>query len=362
MDFSLIFGYPLGWVMWLFYQVIKNYGVAILLFTLFTRVLLYPLGIKQQKSSARMAFIQPKIQALQKKYKNNKQKLQEETMKLYEEEGYNPMSGCFPLLIQLPILFGLINVIYNPLTHMLRLPQEAINAAVEIAKGLEGFNQTAPQLSVISFIQNGVGDFSSLETGVIEAIKNFDLNFLGVNLGAQATYDWNWLLLIPILSGLTAVLSSIVAMKFNPASQISGQQMGGAGKGMMFMMPLLSFFIAFSVPVGVVIYWIMSNILMGVQSFILYKVYTPEKMEKLLAKDNDKKKGKKKPSRYQQALKQSQGAKKPELVEDENGMVTYKGEVMTKKEANRRRLAEARRRDAEKYGEVYKEVTDDDLR
>ena len=91
MDISLIFGYPLGWVMWLFYQVVQNYGVAILLFTLFTRVLLYPLGVKQQKSSARMAIFQPKIAALQKKYKNNKQKLQEERLLPASDPASDPL-------------------------------------------------------------------------------------------------------------------------------------------------------------------------------------------------------------------------------------------------------------------------------
>lgn len=363
MDISLIFGYPLGWVMWLFYQVVQNYGVAILLFTLFTRVLLYPLGVKQQKSSARMAIFQPKIAALQKKYKNNKQKLQEETMKLYEEEGYNPMSGCFPLLIQLPILFGLINVIYNPLTHMLRLSNELIAKATEIAQGLDGFVQTTSQISVINAVKADPSAFSSLGSDFVNAVQNFDLSFLGFNLGAVAPFAWDWLIIIPILSGITSILATMILMKFNYNNHVQGaQQMNGMTKGMLFIMPLFSLFFAFQVPVGVVIYWIMSNIFMGLQSFILYKIYTPEKMEELLEKDKKKKK-KKKTSRYQQALKaaQQQG-KAPMLAEDENGMVTYKGKVISKKEADRLRLAEARRRDAEKYGEEYKEVTDDDLR
>lgn len=363
MDISLIFGYPLGWVMWLFYQVVKNYGIAILLFTLFTRLLLYPLGVKQQKSSARMAMFQPKIAALQKKYKNNKQKLQEEQMKLYEEEGYNPMSGCFPMLIQLPILFGLINVIYNPLTHMLRISNDLITKATEIAQGLDGFVTTTSQISVINAVKADPSAFSSLGSDFVNSVQNFDLTFLGFDMGAIAPLAWDWLIVIPILSGITSVLATMISMKFSYNNRIEGaQQMNGMTKGMMFIMPLFSLIFAFQVPVGVVIYWIMSNIFMALQSFILFKIYTPEKMEKILEEEKKKKK-KKKNSRYQQMLKaaQQQG-KAPDLVEDENGMVTYKGEVISKKEANRRRLAEARRRDAEKYGEEYKEVTDEDLR
>ncbi|MCI8500645.1 MAG: YidC/Oxa1 family membrane protein insertase [Oscillospiraceae bacterium] len=365
MDFSIIFGYPLGWVMWLFYQVVKNYGIAILLFTLFTRVLLYPLGVKQMKSSARMAIFQPKITALQKKYKNNKQKLQEEQMKLYEEEGYNPMSGCLPMLIQFPILFGLINVIYNPLTHMLRISDDLIARALEIAQGLEGFVQTTSQISIINAVKADPGAFSSLGADFVNAVENFDLNFLGFNMGEVAPFAWDWLVLIPILSGVTSILMTFISMKFSYTSRVQGaQQMNGMTKGMMFIMPLFSLFFAFQVPVGVVYYWILTNVFMALQTLILYKIYTPEKMEKVLEEDKKKKK-KKKTSRYQQALKaaaQQQQGRQPDLVEDENGMVTYKGEVISKKEANRRRLAEARRRDAEKYGEEYKEVTDDDLR
>lgn len=248
MDFSLIFGYPLGWVMWLFYQVVQNYGVAILLFTLFTRVLLYPLGVKQQKSSARMAIFQPKIAALQKKYKNNKQKLQEETMKLYEEEGYNPMSGCLPLLIQLPILFGLINVIYNPLTHMLRIPDTLISKATEIAQGLEGYVQTTSQISVINAVKADPSAFSAaLPADVIQSIQNFDLSFLGFNLGSVAPFAWDVLIIIPILSGITSVLATVIAMKFNYNSRVEGaQQMNGMTKGMMFIMPLFSLFFCVS--------------------------------------------------------------------------------------------------------------------
>lgn len=369
MDFSLIFGYPLGWVMWLLYQVVNNYGVAILLFTIFTRVLLYPLGIKQQKSSARMAMFQPKIQALQKKYKNNKQKLQEEQMKLYEQEGMSPMGGgCLPLLIQLPILYGLINVIYNPLLHMLRLPQELITKAQEIAQTLPGYIASNAQISVINAVKTSPDQFSSLGADFVEKVSNFDLSFLGLNLGSVAPLGFDWLVIIPLLSGVTSILAMMISMKFNYMNHVGGNQMKGMSKGMMYIMPLFSLFFAFQVPVGVVLYWIMSNILMGVQSYVLFRIYTPEKMEKILAADKLKKGGKKKkPSRMQQALKNAQAQQAvqqeaPDLTEDENGMILYKGEMLPKREVNRRRLAEARRRDAERYGEKYEEVTDDDLR
>ena len=161
-------------------------------------------------------------------------------------------------------------------------------------------------------------------------------------------------------------LAMIVSMKFNYTAQFSeGQPM--QGKAMMYVMPLVSLIFAFQLPVGVVVYWIASNILSGVQSYLLFKIYTPEKMEKLLEKEKKKKQGK--GSRFQEAMKQAQSKGKqgrPDLIEDENGMVTYKGQVITKKEGNivdvvsnlvDLNLTEWR----DKYLE-YKEVTDDDLR
>ena len=120
-----IFGYPLGWIMWLCYKILPSYALALILFTLLTRLILLPFSIKQQKSTVRMKLIQPKIIEIQTKYANNREKMQQELESLYARENYNPMSGCTPMLIQFPILFGLIDVIYKPLTHIARLSAEA---------------------------------------------------------------------------------------------------------------------------------------------------------------------------------------------------------------------------------------------
>ena len=109
---------PLGWVMKLCYEIISNYGIALLLFTFITRLVVFPLNIKQQKSTARMAMLNPQLEKLRKKYKNDKEKLNEETMKLYSKENVNPMSSCLPMLITLVILWSLIPVIYGPLTYV----------------------------------------------------------------------------------------------------------------------------------------------------------------------------------------------------------------------------------------------------
>ena len=123
-----IFGWPLGFIMLGCYMITENhYALAIVLFTIVTKLALLPLSIKQQKEQAKMNLFQPKLANIQKKYGNNREKYNQEVQKLYEEEGYNPMSGCLPSLIQFPILFGVIDVVYRPIYHILRVSGSLIS-------------------------------------------------------------------------------------------------------------------------------------------------------------------------------------------------------------------------------------------
>lgn len=109
---------PLGWIMKGCYFVCKNYGIALLLFTILTRLIVFPLNVKQQKSTARMTMLQPELEKIKKKYAKNQQKMQEEQMNLYAKAGVNPMASCLPMVITMVILFALIPVIYGPLTYV----------------------------------------------------------------------------------------------------------------------------------------------------------------------------------------------------------------------------------------------------
>ncbi|HIV19592.1 MAG TPA: membrane protein insertase YidC [Candidatus Merdivicinus intestinigallinarum] len=375
-----LFGYPLGWIMWLLYTIIPNYGICLILFTVMVRAILFPLSIKQQKSSAKMSVFQPKMAEIQKKYANNKEKQQEEMMKLYQDHGYNPMSGCLPLLIQFPILFGIIDVVYNPLKHILRIPSDVITQLTDIvSQHMEMFNPSQAQLQIVSAIQNpdNLSWFSSISTEYVDKIANFDYSLFGLNLGIVPEMSLNWMLLVPILSGVTSFLVSYISMKTNPSME-TNQQSGCMMKGMMYGMPLFSVWIAFTVPVGVGIYWIVSNVLAGAQSIILNKMYSPSRYkaeyeQKMQEVEEQKrlereKRRKKKLERgeelaeedmTEEELKQLKKARREQRKEDPNR--NPEEEYMTSKEQARRRLAEARRRDAEKYGEEYHEVTDKDL-
>ena len=336
MDFIYkVIGYPLGWVMWFIYNFLGNsYVLSLLLFTIFTRLILLPSNIKQQKNMVKNAMLKPKLDALQKKYGKNKEKYQEEMMKLYEKEGFNPMSGCLPMLIQFPILFGLIDVVYKPLTHILRLPAEAITKIVD-ASGL-------PEMRAQVWALGHINELADVVPEYMDKIQSLDMNFLGMNLGEQPTWAWNMLLIIPILSGVTALLSSLITTKY------SAQNMEGAGamKGMMLLMPIMSVVISFSVPAGVGLYWIFSNVISTVQTVVMHKVYDPQKIAAEQAAAEEQKKEEERQARIE-AKKEAQKARQEGRI-DEIGE-----EALSQKEINKRKIAEARKRIAEKYGEEY---------
>ena len=123
---STLIGVPLGYLMRLIYSLCNNYAVAIIIFTLFTKILLFPVSYKTQKDAARRNLLNPKIQKLKKSFANNQERFQEEQQKLFQEEGINTFSSCLPMFIQMFILFGVIEVIYKPITHILNISKYVI--------------------------------------------------------------------------------------------------------------------------------------------------------------------------------------------------------------------------------------------
>ena len=344
-----ILGVPLGWVMKFIYGFIQNYGLSIIVFTILVKLLMLPMAVKQQKSQAKMAVIQPQMMELQKRYANNQQKLQEELAALYAREGYNPAGGCLTLFIQFPIIMGLYDVIYKPLTHILALGEETLTKATEIATSLgmlpERLYSAEPY--IISAVQNDPAAFSALGTDVISKIQDLDLYFLGINLGDTPTMAFNMLLLIPILSFASQMLMTVISFH-NNSTGADNPSMAGM-KATMYMMPFLSAWICFSVPAGVGMYWIVSSVLSLLQMLILNKFYNPKEMAEKARIESEKRR----------ELEKAERAKRRE--EAKAGEAEAKRKALSQKEINRQKLAEARRRDAEKYGEVYVEVTDKDL-
>lgn len=348
-----IFGTPLGFIMWLLYQVIPVYGIALVLFTVIMRAALVPVAIKQQKSMVKMQLYQPRIQEIQKKYANNREKMSEEMSKLYAEEGYNPMMGCLPMLIQLPIIFGLYDVIQRPLTHLLHVSGDVITKATEIASQLMNLDLTrdmSSQIKIISIVGNnpdafaGLGDFVSK----VQSLK-FNIGPIDLTQMPQWGDFFQPIWIIPVLSFATSLLLSMFSMRQTAATAGENNPANGMTKGMMLMMPLMSGYFAVILPAGLGVYWILSNLLMAVQTALLNKYMNPRE---LAAKAKEEYEAKR-----EQERKEKIEAKKRAR---ENGEDLDK--AMSQKEINRIKLAAARKRDAEKYGEEYVEVTDDDLK
>ncbi len=362
---------PLGWILRWCFVLVKDYGVALILFTLLTKLLLYPLSVKQQINTASMASFSPKLEQLKKKYGNNKEKYNEEMMKLYSAEGVNPMSSCLPLLIQMPILFGLIDVVYKPLKHILGISSDVVNKAVDIInnnkdafKGIADNSNfhSRPELFVMDAVHKSPDMFSSLGSGFVDKVTNFNYSFLGLPVGDVPTFA-SILVLIPIISfianlGLT-IYTQYKSKKTNP----SAQQMGAGMNAMLYIMPIFSAVFAFQVPAGVGLYWIFSSVFSLLQSILLYRIYTPERVALIVAKKKKKKASK--PSFYQRALDAQQAQKngtKPVSVSskavDEDFANVDKLSKSEAKEAQRQKLNDARRRMAEKYGETYDDNLD----
>lgn len=343
-----ILGVPLGWIMKLIYSFIQNYGLSIVVFTILVKLILLPFTVKQQKSSAKMAVVQPQMLELQKRYANNQQKLQEELAALYAREGYNPTSGCLTMFIQFPIIMGLYDVIYKPLTHVLALGSDVITKATEIASSLNLLPERiySAEPFIISAIQNDPAAFEALGSDVVAKVQAFDMNFLGINLGETPSMAFNLLLLIPILSFASSMLMTVISSR----NMDTGNNPSASGMKMtLYMMPFLSAWICFSVPAGVGMYWTVSNLLSIVQTLVLNKFYNPKEMAEKARIESERRKEEEKAARA--AAREAAKA----------GEIEAKRKALSQKEINRQKLAEARRRDAEKYGEVYVEVTDKDL-
>ena len=213
-----VLGYPFGYVLRFIYDYIahNNYGLSLILFTLFARLLMIPTTISQQKSTVKTQRIQPKIRRINEKYKGDQQKIQEETQALYRREGVNPMNmGCLPLAIQLPIIYGLIGVIYHPLKYALLINSDAIAALTEQAKALmgdAGSKVRFVELYIIEHISELKG-VAGVSDAVYQKIENFNFTFCGISLGSTPNmHEFNILWIIPILAFASSMASSIYSM------------------------------------------------------------------------------------------------------------------------------------------------------
>ncbi len=269
-----------GTILKYFYDLCNNYGVALILFTLAVKVLLLPLGVKQQKNTIKQIKLQPKERLIRKKFSYDKNLAQQKVMEFYQKEGFNPMGGCLPLLIQLPIMFILYRVIQQPLTYISSYSADVINA---IASKLQTLSLTEaeialmerfavnPQYGEVSLMQ--VMSARAVELGeLFQGVPNF--NFLGMDLTATPSLgNFNMLLLIPLVSFLTSLLQTFVSQtttKYTTQNQQSGNNT------MMFIMgPGMSLVFTFMFNAGIGLYWIISNVFGILQTLLLNAIMSP---------------------------------------------------------------------------------------
>ena len=299
------------------YDLVQNYGVAIILFTIVVKLLLLPLNIKSQKAMKKQQKIQPIMAELQKKYANDQQKLQQEMMKVYKENNVSMAGGCLPMLIQMPILVALYQAIQKPLTYMFNvpyknIPSDVVNKVVELAeKAGEKVTGSAEQFvsQLMSVDQIKISSWAGQVEGKLhEWYINF--NFLGLDLSKKPQNAIAYLsdpmenlsvvllLLIPILAIVSSFLQSKITMKQSGQDKNSGTDQAQSMNAMMkWMMPIMSGYFALILPAGIGLYWIVSGVVQIIQQLAL-NYYFEKKGEDFVVKVPEKryqhgKKGKK---------------------------------------------------------------------
>ena len=288
-----IFGYLLNFL----YEFFGNYGISIIIFSVLLRLILLPITINQQKSMKKLAKIQGEIQAIQAKYKNNPEKLNQETMELYKREKMSPFSGCFSAIIQIFIILSVFWLVSSPLTHMRNVQKLNLDLYNEYKTKVEENTSTKANYKEIAMINLIEADYREIEEKLKEEnIENrqelenrkqelekirINMEFLGLDLSkvpTQSLGDFR-VYIIPILY----VVSSFISIRLTTNSQNnknndnnenqngSEQAMQSMSKSMSYMMPIMSVSIAAVAPLGLALYWLISNVLMIIERLIMKK-------------------------------------------------------------------------------------------
>ncbi len=276
---NTIIGVPLGYLMRFCWLLIKDYGLAIMVFTLLTKVIMFPISLLVQKNSIKMVKMKPQLEALKYQYIDDKDAYFDAQNELYKKEKYSPMAGVWPLLLQLPIILGLIDVVYKPLKHLLHIPADTISSLTEKAaeltgKTVEALGSTA-QLTVVEQVAKNPEAFSMFDADVISAVSGMKMDFLGINLAATPSITvLNLVFLVPIAAGLSALIMCWIQNKIN-VLQIEQNKL--SQWGMTVFMIAFSTYFAFIVPAGVGLYWAFGNLFAIIVMYLVNLIYDPKK-------------------------------------------------------------------------------------
>ncbi|MBQ9112198.1 MAG: membrane protein insertase YidC [Clostridia bacterium] len=268
-----IINIPMSWVIRFCNDLVNNnYMFTLLIFALIVEILLLPFGIKQQKNSNKQAKLRPKEMAIRKKYAGRddnvtKQKMQQEIQELYQKEGFNPMGGCLPTLIQFPIIIALYNIVMHPLKYITQLSDSAIDQLARLASGVTGETYQASQsIRFLSQIKSmgyeSVRNVEGMTEEVFNNLPNLEIFGGAIDLGAfPRLTEFNWLLLVPVLTFLSYFFSMKMTRRMTYQPEAVDKATGCSNQMMDWMMPLFSVFIAFNVPAAIGVYWIFKSLL-----------------------------------------------------------------------------------------------------
>ena len=269
----------LGYIMHYCYNMFNNYGIAIILFTILSKIVLLPLSIMIQKESIKMVKMQPKINRIKINYFGDSNAIAEETSKLYKDEKYNALASLFPLIIQIILLLGLVSVINHPLTHLTKINNNKIESATKIVlDNHRELNQEASDLEIeiVKDIQkNKTKKYDEVLTEKeIKEIKDLKLSFGGFNLSWVAATEKGIALLVPIIAGVSAL---ILCIGQNMINVLQAEQSKANKYGMLILSVGLSLYLGAFVAAGVALYWTISNLLAVLQQFLLNIFINPKK-------------------------------------------------------------------------------------
>ena len=345
MDFAYYILTPFSWLLQFFYDLTGGYGFALILFALVVKIILFPFSLKGKKSMIQMNMLQGKMQQIQKKYANDRERQNLEIQKLYEKEKVNPMGGCLWSLLPIFILLPLYAIIRQPMKYLMGLDETQITTLIDV---LNQYAATAIDPSKNVYYQLIASNvlFEHFDAVVANPavaafaanLKQLDFSFLGLALSTVPTWkiwtapiSWNSIgtFIIPIVSACTGLLFSFISMRTNRLSKNmpENEQTKSTNRTMMIVSPLISLWVGYSMPAAMSIYWVSNNVLSLFQELlagrILKKDYeaaaAARAEQERLEKEEEKQRRREAAERKAQAIaeaKANRGKKKVKPVEE----------------------------------------------
>lgn len=275
---SSVFGYILDFI----YEFVKNYGVAITLFSILLKLILLPLSIRQQKTMKKTTKLQEESKKIQDKYKNDANKANMEIMELYKREHLNPLSGCLSSILQIFIILAMFYLVRSPLTFMKKIDSDKIKAyesKIIEEQGEEAVSQSYPEISIIKNINKQIDENNNEEDSELNEMY-INMNFLGLDLSdiPKENYKNVKVYIIPLLYVLTTFISIKITSKMtngekNNENKENAEDMATQmNKNMSLFIPITSVMISLVAPLGLALYWLVNNILMIIERIFIVKV------------------------------------------------------------------------------------------